>query len=139
MSKDSAKRRSSNPTRLERQTVKPSRTGLPSGYASFLDDLKLRIRTARVKAALSVNRELIRLYWSIGRDIVERQRTESWGAGVIDRLAGDIQREFPGLVGFSRANIYRMRAFYLAYPQDAAIVSQAARQTRRRTVLQGVR
>jgi hypothetical protein len=139
MSKDSAKRRSSNPTRRERQTVKPSRTGLPSGYASFLDDLKLRIRTARVKAALSVNRELIRLYWSIGRDIVERQRTESWGAGVIDRLAGDIQREFPGLVGFSRANIYRMRAFYLAYPQDAAIVSQAARQTRRRTVLQGVR
>jgi predicted nuclease of restriction endonuclease-like (RecB) superfamily len=90
--------------------------------------LKTRIRTAQVKAALAVNRELIRLYWSIGADIVERQRTEGWGATVIDRLAADIRREFPGLAGFSRGNIYRMRAFYLAYSQDSTFVAQAARQ-----------
>jgi len=108
--------------------VKPPRAGLPFGYAKFLEDVKSRIRTAQVKAALSVNRELIQLYWSIGGDIVERQRAEGWGAAVIDRLAADIQRELAGLAGFSRANIYRMRAFYLAYPQDPAIVSQAARR-----------
>lgn len=100
----------------------------PSGYRAFLDDLKTRIRSAQVKAALAVNRELIRLYWGIGADIVERQRAEGWGTTVIDRLAADIRREFPGLTGFSRANIYRMRAFYAAYAQTLPIVSQAARQ-----------
>jgi len=128
MSKHPAKPKPSNPAHPERQVLKPSLAGLPAGYAKFLDDVKSRIRTAQIKAALSVNRELIRLYWSIGRDIVERQHAEGWGAAVIDRLAADIQREFPGLAGFSRANVYRMRAFYLAYPQDLAIVSQAARQ-----------
>jgi hypothetical protein len=136
MSTDPAKRKSSNRTRPEQRIVKPSRAGLPSGYAKFLDHLKSRIRTAQVKAALSVNRELIQLYWSIGRDIVERQRAESWGAAVIDRLAADIQREFPGLAGFSRGNIYRMRAFYLAYPQTPTNVAQAARQSEREIVSQ---
>jgi predicted nuclease of restriction endonuclease-like (RecB) superfamily len=139
MSRRPAKPKPSNPARPERQIVKPPLAGLPSGYAKLLKDVKSRIRTAQIKAALSVNRELIHLYWSIGRDIVERQRAEGWGAAVIDRLAADIQREFPGLAGFSRANIYRMRAFYLAYPQDPAIVSQVARQTRRRIVSQAAR
>ncbi|MEN6427320.1 MAG: PDDEXK nuclease domain-containing protein [Phycisphaerales bacterium] len=112
---------------------------LPAGYAGLLADLKSRIRDAQVKAALSVNRELIRLYWSIGADIVERQRTERWGAAVIDRLAADIQREFPGLAGFSRANIYRMRAFYRAYSQTPPIVSQAARQTSDAIISQAAR
>jgi predicted nuclease of restriction endonuclease-like (RecB) superfamily len=139
MSKDPAKRKSSNLTRRERPIVKPPHTGLPSGYAKFLEDLKSRIRTAQIKAALSVNRELIQLYWSIGRDIVERQRAKSWGAAVIDRLAADIQREFPGLAGFSRGNIYRMRAFYLAYPQTPTNVAQAARQIEREIVSQSAR
>lgn len=139
MSRRPAKPKLSNLARRERQIVKPPLGGLPSGYAELLEGLKSRIRTVQVRAALSVNRELIQLYWSIGGDIVERQRTESWGAGVIDRLAADIQREFPGLAGFSRANIYRMRAFYLAYPQVQAIVSQAARQTSARIVSQGAR
>lgn len=128
MARRPAKPKPSNPARPGRGIIKPPPAGSPAGYARFLEEVKSRIRTARVKAALSVNRELIRLYWSIGRGIVERQRLEGWGAAVIGRLATDIQREFPGLAGFSRANIYRMRAFHLAYPQDTAIVSQAARR-----------
>ena len=89
--------------------------GLPSGYAAFLESLKSRVQQAQTKAMLSVNRELILLYWDIGRLIVERQEQAGWGQSVIDRISGDIQRAFPGMEGFSSSNISRMRAFYRAY------------------------
>jgi predicted nuclease of restriction endonuclease-like (RecB) superfamily len=66
----------------------------------LLVDIKSRIRTAQIKASLAVNRELIQLYWDSGRLIVQRQQAEGWGAGVIDRLARDLHKEFPGLQGF---------------------------------------
>ncbi|MFA6002970.1 MAG: PDDEXK nuclease domain-containing protein [Elusimicrobiota bacterium] len=96
-------------------------------YPAFLADIKDRIRRARVKAALSVNRELIVLYWSIGKDIVQRQYSQGWGRAIVDRLAADLQREFPGLAGFSPSNIWRMRAFYLAWPDG--FLAQAARES----------
>ena len=82
----------------------------------------------QVRAAVAANRELIRLYWDIGREIVQRQEREGWGTKVIDRLATDLQKAFPGMAGFSRANIQRMRAFYLAYTKELAIVPQPAGQ-----------
>src|SRR6266516_2123649 len=96
----------------------PSGTALPQGYAELLEELKGRVRTAQLKAALSVNREMIQLYWDIGRLIVERQEREGWGKAVVDRLAKDIQKAFPGLGGFSPSNVWRMRAFYLGYTKD---------------------
>jgi predicted nuclease of restriction endonuclease-like (RecB) superfamily len=103
-------------------------TGLPAGYAELLDDLKQRIRSAQLKAAVAVNREMIALYWHIGRSIAERQRTEGWGKSVVDRLAMDLQRAFPGTEGFSPSNIWRMRAFYLAWANT--ILAQPARETK---------
>ena len=103
---------------------------LPMGYPAFLEDLKARIRTAQVKAALSVNRELIQLYWDIGRGIVERQDREGWGAAVIDRLAKDIRKAFPGIGGFSPSNISRMRSFYLAWAQSGESSAQAVPKSR---------
>jgi len=100
---------------------------LPPGYAEFLADLKERIRRARVKAALSANRELILLYWEIGRMILERQKKEGWGSKVIDRLAQDLRREFPDIRGFSARNLKYMRAFAEAYP-DKEFVQQVAAQ-----------
>src|SRR5258706_1755456 len=97
---------------------------VPDDYARLLDELRTRIRTAQVKAALSVNRELIDLYWHIGRSIVERQQSEGWGKSIVDRLARDIQQSFPGISGFSPRNIWRMRAFHLAWNQTK--LSQAA-------------
>ena len=112
-----------------RATARKPKAGLgPVGYRDLLEDLKTRIRTAQVRAALSVNRELIALYWQIGQAIVTRQQAEGWGRSVVERLSADIQREFPGVAGFSRANIYRMRAFYLQYARTPANVSQPARQ-----------
>ncbi len=73
---------------------------------------------------LSVSQELLHLYWLIGRDIVLRQGREGWGRSVIDRLSKDLAAEFPGSEGFSATNLSRMRAFYLAYPEAAAISAQ---------------
>jgi predicted nuclease of restriction endonuclease-like (RecB) superfamily len=101
---------------------------VPRDYRAFLADLKARIRAAQVRAALAVNRELIQLYWSIGRAIVHQQEQAGWGGKVIDRLARDIQDAFPGITGFSRTNVYRMRAFYLAYRPAAPIVPQPVGQ-----------
>jgi len=84
-------------------------------YAAFLQSLKTRIRTAQIKAALAVNRELVLLYWQIGGDILARQQAEGWGARVIERLAKDLKKEFPDVRGFSRSNLLYMRAFAEAY------------------------
>ncbi len=88
---------------------------LPSSYAPLLAELKTRVQTAQVRAALTVNRELIRLYWQIGRAILEAQQSEGWGAKVVERLAKDLSAEFPEMVGFSALNLQRMRAFYAAW------------------------
>lgn len=100
---------------------------LPTGYGELLENLKARIRSARVQAALAVNRELVLLYWDIGRSILERQQQEGWGAKVIERLADDLRREFPDMQGLSRRNLLYMRAFAEAYP-DREFVQQVAAQ-----------
>ncbi len=94
--------------------------GLAS-YAQFLGEIKSRISVARTRAHMAVNRELVLLYWQIGGGIVQSQRREGWGKAVIERLANDLQAEFPGLEGFSANNIWRMRAFYLAYAKEVKI------------------
>jgi hypothetical protein len=75
------------------------------GYDEFLRGLKERIRNAQVHAALAVNRELVLLYWQIGRDILVRQQEQGWGAQVVDRLAADLRRAFPEIQGFSSRNL----------------------------------
>jgi predicted nuclease of restriction endonuclease-like (RecB) superfamily len=118
------------------ELVPRSDTGLPPGYAELLEDLKGRVRTAQLKAAVAVNREMIQLYWDIGRLIVERQEREGWGKGIVDRLAKDIQKAFPGLAGFSPGNVWRMRAFYLAYTKEITILAQPARELHGRNLPQ---
>lgn len=102
-------------------------TGLPPDYAEFLESLKARVRQAQTRAALSVSRELILLYWGIGRDVVERQEQANWGQHVLERLGDDLQRALPGVGGFSRSNVFRMRAFVLACLAPE-IVAQPVRQ-----------
>ena len=100
-------------------------TLLPDSYTHVLEALKERIRKTQLKAALSVNRHLIELYWQIGRIIVERQKTEGWGKAVVERLAHDLRSEFPDMSGFSPRNIWRIRSFYLAYTEDIQKLPQA--------------
>ena len=99
----------------------------PQGYADWLVELKLRIHHAQQRAALSVNRELVQLYWQIVHDILQRQEQQGWGAKVIEHLALDLRNAFPEMKGFSRANLMYMRAFAEAWP-ELEIVQQAVGQ-----------
>lgn len=91
---------------------------IAEGYDNFLHDLKERIRRAQVQVVLTVNRELVLLYWHIGRDILTRQQQQGWGAKVIDRLAADLRSSFPEMKGFSPRNLKYMRAFAQTYPME---------------------
>jgi predicted nuclease of restriction endonuclease-like (RecB) superfamily len=84
-------------------------------YGCLLRDIKDRIRSAQYEALKAVNKELISLYWDIGRIIVGKQNNETWGKAVVNNLAKDLQFEFPGIQGFSAQNLWRMRQFYLVY------------------------
>ena len=106
------------------QTKKSSPTA--NSYKEFLDGLKQRVRSAQVRAAFSVNAELIKLYWEIGKEIADRQESEGWGANIIEKIGKDLQNAFPGIEGFSRTNIFRMRAFYAAYQKVPQAVGQLA-------------
>lgn len=105
----------------------PRSSIIPEGYEEFLRGLKQRIHQAQLQAVLAVNRELVLLYWSIGREILARQNQEGWGAKVIERLAIDLRSEFPEIKGFSRTNLLYMRAFADAWP-DEPIVQQVVGQ-----------
>jgi len=91
------------------------KNNLPASYASAFAEIKKRIRSARTAALRKVNRQLVGLYWDIGRIIVERQRTEGWGRSVVKVLSADLQQEFPGTGGFSVQNLWYMRQLYSEY------------------------
>ncbi|PKV12716.1 PDDEXK nuclease domain-containing protein [Xanthomonas prunicola] len=93
----------------------------PQGYADWLAELKGRIHGAQQRAALAVNRELVGLYWEIGRDILARQAEQGWGAKVIERLAHDLRTAFPDMKGFSPRNLKYMRAFAEAWPDESFV------------------
>ncbi|MBF0192835.1 MAG: DUF1016 family protein [Magnetococcales bacterium] len=100
---------------------------LPADYAPWLAELKGRIHSAQQRAALAVNRELVLLYWQIGRDILARQGREGWGTKVIERLAQDLRSAFPEMKGFSSRNLKYMRAFAEAW-SEAEFVQEVLAQ-----------
>jgi predicted nuclease of restriction endonuclease-like (RecB) superfamily len=102
---------------------------IPTGYGSFLKEIKQRIRTAQYEALKAVNKELILLYWDIGSKIVDNQKKHGWGKAIVETLAKDLQLEFPGVTGYSADNLWRMRKFYLNYvnkPKLAPLVQEIA-------------
>jgi predicted nuclease of restriction endonuclease-like (RecB) superfamily len=89
--------------------------GVTKGYSALLGEVKARIQAAQFEALRAVNKELVGLYWDIGRLIVERQRLSGWGKSVVERLSKDLRTAFPGVSGFSAPNLWFMRQFYQAY------------------------
>lgn len=87
-------------------------------YGDFLREVKERIRSAQYEALKKVNKELIHLYWDIGKMIVEQQKKRGWGKAIVQNIAQDLQKEFIGISGFSSQNLWYMRQFYLEYSND---------------------
>lgn len=120
------------------EVIHRSSPTLPTGYGKVLQGIKDRVRSAQLRASLSVNRELIALYWHIGSVIVDRQQAEGWGKSVVERLAADLHKAFPDVGGFSANNTWRMRAFHLAYRQSPSILAQPVQETAGTTLPQAV-
>jgi predicted nuclease of restriction endonuclease-like (RecB) superfamily len=101
---------------------------LPPDYRLWIEHVKTIIRSTQIKAALSVNEELIKLYWNLGKMIDEKLQNANWGEGIIKRIAADLKTEFPNSTGFSRDNLYFMLRFYRFYQDASSIVEQLVQQ-----------
>ncbi len=96
-------------------------------YKRWIGELKKRIQSSQIKAAIKVNSELLDLYWQLGQEIILKQKESNWGDAIIDQLSKDLTAAFPGIKGFSRANLFFIRKWFLFY-QPLLIVSQPVRQ-----------
>jgi len=90
-------------------------------YTNFLVELKQKIHEAQYEAMKQVNKALLNLYWEIGKSILEQQEQHSWGKSVVESLAEDLEKEFPGIKGFSVSNLWRMRNFYEVYSKSSKL------------------
>ena len=103
-------------------------TIIDKDYTQWVEDLSVRYRQSQIKAAVRVNRELLKYYWELGRDIEEMHVEERWGQSVIKNLSVDLQLKNPNSTGLSRTNIYYAKKFYLLYSQYLKVVPQAVGQ-----------
>ncbi len=97
--------------------VKSHDVHLDADYAEWIADLKYRYRSAQVKASVRVNSEKLLFNWELGRDLVQKKAEEKWGAGVVEQVSLDLQREFPNAKGLSAPNLWAMKRWYLFYNQ----------------------
>ena len=98
--------------------VKSHDIHLDGDYADWIAELKHRYRLAQVKASVRVNSEKLLFNWQLGRDLVQKKAEEKWGAGVVEQVSLDLQREFPNAEGFSTTNLWYMKQWYLFYNQE---------------------
>ena len=98
--------------------VKSHDIRIDGDYAEWIAELKHRYRSAQVKASVRVNAEKLLFNWELGRDLVQKKAEERWGAGVVEQVSLDLQREFPNTDGFSTRNIWYMKQWYLFYYQE---------------------
>jgi len=96
-------------------------------YVSFLKEIKNKIKTTQIKAAVKVNEELLRLYWDIAKMIVDKQKEAKWGDGIIEKISSDLKKEFPNMKGFSVTNIKYMRKWYLFWSKSPQVVDEIFR------------
>ena len=97
-------------------------------YANWIKSIKVKVKNARSKIALSVNSSVLELYWEIGKDIHLKISEANWGTKIIEQVATDLKLEFPDIKGFSKRNIYAMRQWYLFYSQLSPFVPQLVAQ-----------
>ena len=99
-----------------------------SDYRDWIEQLKSKIKSARSRVALSVNSQLIELYWDLGKELSEKTKTSDWGTGVIEKISIELSNEFPEMKGFSRRNLYAIKQWFEFYQQEFEFVPQAVAQ-----------
>jgi len=107
-------------------------------YKQFMLDIKSKIQSSQIKAAIKVNVDLLKLYWNIAEMIVEKQKSSSWDDGLIDSISKDLKREFPRMKGFSKRNIEIMRQWYTFWSSSTVITKQVVSQMENEKVQQVV-
>lgn len=100
----------------------------PDEYNKWLESIKRKIKSAQLKAAISVNAQLIELNWDLVKEIVDKQKESNWGDNVLERLATDLKLSFPNVNGYSRRNLYAIRQWYLFYNSVSEFVLQTVAQ-----------
>jgi predicted nuclease of restriction endonuclease-like (RecB) superfamily len=98
-------------------------------YITWFKQIKDKVNRLQIKAAISVNRELLAFYWDLGKDITEKQILKNWGDAVVEQLSKDLQTEFPEMKGFSRSNLFYMKKMYLFYNEQIKIIQQSVGQS----------
>lgn len=101
---------------------------LDTDYAEWIAKVKHRYRSAQVKAAVKVNAEKLLWNWQMGRDLVQKMAEERWGAGVVEQVSLDLQKEFPNVDGFSVSNLWRMKQWFLFYTSEPEKLAQGVRE-----------
>ena len=101
-----------------------AKQSITKDYRVFFTEIKEKIYQAQYEAMKQVNKALINLYWEIGKSIVEKQQKHKWGKSVVETLADDLQKEFPGMSGLSSRNVWRMRLFYVEYEKLPPMVAE---------------
>ena len=104
--------------------VKSHDTRIDADYADWIADIKSRYRSARVKATVKVNAEKLLFNWQLGRDLVQKKAEERWGAGVVEQVSIDLNREFPNSTNFSVRNLWYMKQWYLFYAENMEKLKQ---------------
>jgi len=87
-------------------------------YKQWISEIKDKIRSSQIKASLSVNNEMLKLYWDLGRSISDKLTTSNWGTKVVAKLSEDLRRAFPDFEGFSKRNLLFMRQWFEFYQQS---------------------
>ena len=105
-----------------------NQVNLDKTYNKWLSSIKQKIKSAQLKAAISVNNQLLELYWDLAKEIVAKQQEANWGDAIVDQLAIDLGLSFPNIKGFSRRNLYAVRQWYLFYSTESQFVPQAVAQ-----------
>ncbi len=101
---------------------------LDKEYIELLNEIKNKVKNSQLKAVVSTNKELLNLYWYIGKKIVEEQEKSKWGEAIIRELSNDLIKEFPEMKGFSKTNIFNIRKWYLFYKDSNEKIQQLVGQ-----------
>ena len=106
--------------------MKKDITILENEFTNFVKEIKSKILSSQYEALKAVNKELINLYWDIGKDIVEKQEKFGWGKAIVQNLSNELQKEYIGIKGFSERNLWNMRNFYLEYKDNSKLQTLSA-------------